>query len=186
MRCVGRTTIKMQRRRSLLATSLAYRHRSPSPPWNDLQGLAHRLENLGLRGKTLFINDSKATNAGAAVRALAAYDHIYWIAGGKAKEEGASPLRDELGKVEKTFLIGEAAGLFSEQLAGATPVEMCADLKSAVMRAFAEAEASEWEQPVVILSPACSSYDQFKNFEARGDAFRDIVNQLETANGEAA
>lgn len=150
------------------------------------EGLPHRLENLGVHGKTVFVNDSKATNAGAAARALAAYDNVFWIAGGKPKADGAEPLRDAMKNVRKAYLIGEAALLFEEQLDGAVICVQCGDLETALTKASVDAEASDAAEPAVLFSPACASYDQFKNFEARGDAFRDLVNEIIAANGEAA
>jgi len=152
----------------------------------QFEGLPHRMEALGILGKTAFINDSKATNAGAAARALSAYENIFWIAGGKPKAEGAEPLLDHMAAVRRAYLIGEAADQFEEQLGGAVKCVQCGDLKNAVAKASADARKSNAANPVVLLSPACASYDQFKNFEARGEAFCDLVNEMIAANGAAA
>src|ERR1700722_803088 len=141
-------------------------------------GLAHRMEDVGHIGKTVFINDSKATNADATARALAVYPDIFWIAGGKPKEGGIAPLASFFPRVRKAYLIGEAAGQFARTLDGKTLYEMSGTLDVAVARAAADAAASASDAPVVLLSPACASYDQFKDFEQRGDAFRGLVARL--------
>ncbi|MEM9495640.1 MAG: UDP-N-acetylmuramoyl-L-alanine--D-glutamate ligase [Pseudomonadota bacterium] len=151
------------------------------------EGLAHRMETVGVVGKTRFVNDSKATNAGAAAKALGAYEDIFWIAGGRAKEEGAAPLRDHMGAVRRAYLIGEAATSFEETLRGAVHCVLCDSLEDAVSAARADAQASDAPEPVVLLSPACASYDQFASFVARGEAFRSCVSAQTdtTAGGDA-
>jgi UDP-N-acetylmuramoylalanine--D-glutamate ligase len=141
-------------------------------------GLAHRMEDVGHIGKTVFINDSKATNADATARALAVYPDIFWIAGGKPKEGGIAPLASFFPRVRKAYLIGEAANQFARTLDGKAPYAMSGTLDVAVASAAADAAASAAEAPVVLLSPACASYDQFKDFEQRGDAFRSLVARL--------
>ncbi len=152
----------------------------------SFSSLAHRMEEITRMGKVLFVNDSKATNADAAARALAAFDDVYWIAGGKAKEGGLDALDGKLGAVRKAYLIGEAADLFTEQLKGKTRTKKCAALKKAVAAAYKDAAASDAPAPVVLLSPAAASYDQFRNFEDRGDQFRTLVGDLQAENGAAA
>jgi len=141
-------------------------------------GLAHRMEDVGHIGKTVFINDSKATNADATARALAVYPDIFWIAGGKPKEGGIAPLASFFPRVRKAYLIGEAANQFARTLDGKALYEMSGTIDAAVASAAADAAASAAEAPVVLLSPACASYDQFKDFEQRGDAFRTLVAKL--------
>ncbi len=141
-------------------------------------GLAHRMEDVGRIGKVRFVNDSKATNADAAARALAVYPDIFWIAGGKPKEGGIESLSPFFPRIRKAHLIGEAAQAFARTLEGRVPYEMAGTLDVAVRHAAAEAGVSAAAAPVVLLSPACASYDQFKDFEQRGDAFRDLVAQL--------
>jgi UDP-N-acetylmuramoylalanine--D-glutamate ligase len=141
-------------------------------------GLAHRMEDVGRRGKTLFINDSKATNADATARALACYPDIFWILGGKAKEGGIDSLSEYFPRVRKAYLIGDAAHAFSRTLDGKLPYDMAGTLDRAVAQAAADAAASAVPAPVVLLSPACASYDQFQDFEQRGDAFRALVARL--------
>jgi UDP-N-acetylmuramoylalanine--D-glutamate ligase len=140
-------------------------------------GLPHRMESVGEVNGVLFVNDSKATNADAAEKALMTYERIRWIAGGVPKEGGIALLlpllAPQLNLVVKTYLIGEAADEFAGQL-GSAPHEQCSDLASAVARAAAEAEPGD----VVLLSPACASFDQFDSFEARGDAFRDAALRI--------
>lgn len=153
------------------------------------EGLRHRLEEVGRLGKVTFINDSKATNIAAAARALSAYRDVYWIAGGRAKEDTVAELAGLMDRVRKAYFIGEAAPVFEEDLGGDVESVMCEDLKGAVSAAAADAQKGDAKAPVVLLSPACASHDQFKNFEARGDAFRDAVISLEPSaieNGAAA
>jgi UDP-N-acetylmuramoylalanine--D-glutamate ligase len=150
-------------------------------------GLAHRMEEVGRQGRVLFINDSKATNADAAARALASFQRIYWIAGGRPKEGGISSLSDFFPRFARAYLIGEAAEDFARTLAGKVPHVMSGTLANAVAAAAADAARDPAAEPVVLLSPACASYDQFKNFERRGDAFRALVLQLNgITRGEAA
>jgi len=141
-------------------------------------GLAHRMEDVGHIGKTAFINDSKATNADATARALAVYPDIFWIAGGKPKEGGIESLSGFFPRIRKAYLIGEAAPQFARSLDGKAPYEMSGVLESAVASAASDAAASAAVAPVVLLSPACASYDQFKDFEQRGDVFRSLVGKL--------
>lgn len=136
-------------------------------------GLPHRLERVGEAGGVVFVNDSKATNADAAEKALLACDRIRWIAGGVPKAGGIEPLRPLFPKVAKAYLVGEAAAGFAATL-GAHPHELCGDLATAVARAAAEAEPGE----TVLLSPACASFDQHRDYEARGDAFRDLARRI--------
>jgi UDP-N-acetylmuramoylalanine--D-glutamate ligase len=151
-------------------------------------GLAHRMEEVGRLGRVLFINDSKATNADAAARALASFDSIYWIAGGRAKTGGISSLAPFFAKIRRAYLIGEAADGFAATLGGAVPHVLSRDLATALRDAARDAAASGEAEPVVLLSPACASFDQFENFEARGDAFRALVRALDgvAAKGAAA
>jgi UDP-N-acetylmuramoylalanine--D-glutamate ligase len=141
-------------------------------------GLAHRMEDVGHIGKIIFINDSKATNADATARALAVYPDIFWIAGGKPKDGGITALSSFFPRIRKAYLIGEAANQFARTLDGKTLYEMSGTLDVAVARAAADAAASASDAPVVLLSSACASYDQFKDFEQRGDAFRGLVARL--------
>ncbi len=138
-------------------------------------GLAHRMEEIGRKGKVLFVNDSKATNADSAARALASFDDIFWIAGGKPKTGGITSLAEYFPRVRKAYLIGEAANDFARTLDGKVEYEIAGKLSRAIDLAAADAEASGVKEPVVLLSPACASFDQYRNFEVRGDAFRDLV-----------
>ena len=139
-------------------------------------GLAHRMEAVGRLGAVRFINDSKGTNADAARQALASYPSVFWIAGGKAKEGGIDSLRDLFPHVAKAYLIGEAADAFSVTLAD-TPHVVTHTMERAVELAAADAARAGGEQ-VVLLSPACASFDQFPDFEVRGEAFRAAVLAL--------
>jgi UDP-N-acetylmuramoylalanine--D-glutamate ligase len=138
-------------------------------------GLPHRLEELGRRGKVLFINDSKATNADAAEKALLSLNDIYWILGGRAKVGGIEPLKPLFSKIVKAYLIGEASELFAKTIGEAIPYEFCGTLDVALDRATRDAEQSATPSPIVLLSPACASFDQFPDFEKRGDKFRELV-----------
>ncbi len=149
-------------------------------------GLSHRMEEVGRIGKVHFINDSKATNADATARALAVYPDIFWIAGGKPKEGGIESLAPFFPRVRKAYLIGEAAHAFARTLDGKAQYEMAGTLETATEHAAADAQASAAPAPVVLLSPACASYDQFKDFEQRGDTFRALVARLpRTVNARA-
>ncbi len=141
-------------------------------------GLPHRMEEVGRRGRAIFINDSKATNADSTEKALASFERIYWILGGKAKEGGIEPLRPYFPKIERAYLIGEASENFAATLDGHVRFDRCGTLDRAVTQAADDAETSGAPEPVVLLSPACASYDQYQNFEIRGDHFRDLVRTL--------
>ena len=142
-------------------------------------GLAHRMEQVGHLGTTLFVNDSKGTNADAAAKALSSFTDIFWIAGGKAKEGGIAPLAEYFPRVRKAYLIGEAANDFSRTLEGKVPYEISVTLDVAVANAARDAAEAGLPAPVVLLSPACASFDQFRNFEIRGDRFRELVLALD-------
>lgn len=134
-------------------------------------GLKHRMQPVGRRGGTLFVNDSKATNADAAAPALSSFERIYWIAGGLPKEGGIASLGGFFPKIAKAYLIGEAAPAFAATLGEAVPFEIAGTLERAVADAAADAEKDGSGGIAVLLSPACASFDQYKNFEVRGDAF---------------
>ncbi|WP_037546875.1 UDP-N-acetylmuramoyl-L-alanine--D-glutamate ligase [Stappia stellulata] len=144
-------------------------------------GLAHRMQVVGRQGVVLFVNDSKATNADAAERALTSFERIYWIAGGRAKAGGIAPLAPHFPRIAKAYLIGEAAEDFSGVLDGHVPFERSGTLGAAVEAAARDAAAdtrAEAGEAVVLLSPACSSFDHFPDFEARGRAFVDAVRRI--------
>ncbi|MCW6511119.1 UDP-N-acetylmuramoyl-L-alanine--D-glutamate ligase [Lichenifustis flavocetrariae] len=141
-------------------------------------GLAHRMEQVGQRGRVLFVNDSKATNADAAEQSLKAFRSIHWIVGGVAKEGGLTPLAPFFGNVAKAYLIGKSEDEFAAALDGRLPYVRCGTLKVAIQAAASDAAQSEADEPVVLLAPACASYDQFRNFEERGDRFRALVTAL--------
>ncbi len=141
-------------------------------------GLAHRMEEVGRRDAVLFVNDSKATNADSAAQALACFGDIFWIAGGKPKTGGIESLREFFPRIRKAYLIGEAANEFAAALANAVPYEISGTVDKAVAAAARDAQASPAREPVVLLSPACASFDQYRNFEVRGDAFRALVRAL--------
>ena len=149
-------------------------------------GLTHRMEQVGRIGKTLFVNDSKATNAEAAATALASFPHIYWIAGGLQKDGGLDALRPHLDHIAKAYLIGEAAPALSSFLGETVRYEISGTIEQAVNHAAEDAAHDISGESVVLLSPACASFDQFRNFEMRGEAFRAAVlalNGLEVIGG---
>ncbi|MCT8996874.1 UDP-N-acetylmuramoyl-L-alanine--D-glutamate ligase [Chelativorans intermedius] len=141
-------------------------------------GLAHRMEQVARRGNVLFVNDSKATNADAAARALASFSRIYWIAGGLPKEGGIGSLSPFFGRIAKAYLVGEAAPAFAATLGEATEYEISGTIAAAVEHAARDAAGDPAGEAVVLLSPACASFDQFRNFEVRGEAFRAAVLSL--------
>lgn len=142
-------------------------------------GLVHRMEEVGRLGRVLFINDSKATNADAAAKALASFDSIYWIAGGLAKAGGLAGLEGFWPRIRRAYLIGDAASAFSAQIGDGVPHQISGTLEAAIAAAARDAaEDTGRAEPVVLLSPACASYDQFPSFTARGDAFKAIVRAM--------
>jgi UDP-N-acetylmuramoylalanine--D-glutamate ligase len=142
-------------------------------------GLKHRMQPVGRRGGVTFVNDSKATNAEAAAPALSSYDRIYWIAGGLPKEGGIAALKPLCSRIVKAYLIGEAAPQFAATLGADVEYEISGTLENAVTHAARDAEKDDRAGAVVMLSPACASFDQFKNFEVRGDHFVSLVSGLE-------
>jgi UDP-N-acetylmuramoylalanine--D-glutamate ligase len=148
-------------------------------------GLAHRQELVATMGGIRYINDSKATNADAAEKALACYDNIYWIIGGKPKEGGLAGLEPYYGKIRHGFLIGESAAAFFKQINRAFPTTMSGTLEKAVADAHALAQREKKPGAVVLLSPACASFDQYPNFEIRGNRFRALVEDIAGRQGAA-
>ena len=157
---------------------LGVNHGAICAGFDTFPGLPHRMEEIVRVGPVVFINDSKATNADAAEKALLSFDDIFWIIGGKAKDGGIESLRPLFPKVRKAYLIGAASDDFARTLGGAVAHEPCGTLDVAIERAARDAMACGAPEPVVLLSPACASYDQFTNFEVRGNAFRDLAIAL--------
>lgn len=145
---------------------------------NSYPGLVHRQEPVGVIDGVGFVNDSKATNGEAAARALACFDDVYWIIGGRPKDGGLSACAPYFDRVRHAYLVGEAAMQFSQELDGKVACSVSGDLKTATEKAFADAKQRGLPGSVVLLSPACASFDQFPDFEARGDVFRDVVENL--------
>jgi UDP-N-acetylmuramoylalanine--D-glutamate ligase len=137
-------------------------------------GLPHRMERVRDKDGVLFVNDSKATNATATAPALAAFPSIRWILGGQAKTDSLDECAPHFGHVRSAYVIGEAAELFERILSPHMPVKNCGKLDDAVREAARDAVAGD----TVLLSPACASFDQFRDFEDRGDQFRDMVGAL--------
>jgi UDP-N-acetylmuramoylalanine--D-glutamate ligase len=158
----------VQRRREALQAAFA-----------SFPGLPHRMEEIGRIGRTIFINDSKATNADSTSKALATWERdIFWIVGGKQKEGGIKELEPFFPRVTKAYLIGASSDDFAATLQGKVELERCGTLDNALAASARDAAQCAGPEPVVLLSPACASYDQFRNFEVRGDAFRALVEAL--------
>jgi UDP-N-acetylmuramoylalanine--D-glutamate ligase len=146
---------------------------------SSFPGLPHRMEEIGRIGNVLFVNDSKATNADSTEKALLSFPRdVFWIVGGKPKAGGISALERYFGGIAKAYLIGESSEDFARTLEGKVAFERSGTLDAAVAAATRDAQASTAAEPVVLLSPACASYDQFRNFEVRGDSFRALVGAL--------
>ncbi len=141
-------------------------------------GLPHRLEMIGVLDGVRFINDSKATNAQAAEQALRAFPNAWWIVGGRPKEEGIDDLGPYFASIRKAYLIGESTEAFARVLSGKVEAVKSRTLDVAVEAAFNDARASGVQNPVVLFSPACASFDQFRDFEQRGEAFRQAAAKL--------
>jgi len=148
-------------------------------------GLVHRQEPVALVDGIGYVNDSKATNAEAAAQALRSFERIIWIAGGRAKEGGISSLQELFPKIETAFLIGEAADDFAATLEGRVSCEIVETLEAATSAAAEQALAMDTDT-VVLLSPAAASFDQFKDFEARGERFRELVLGLAALHASGA
>jgi len=157
------------------ARALGVEHEALNEGLRSFPGLAHRMEEVGRLGRVAFINDSKATNADAAARALGCFAPIFWIVGGQPKAGGLAGLETFYPRIAKAYLIGEAAENFAQELKGEVRYEHCGTLERAVAAASRDARRSTAAAPVVLLSPASASYDQFANFAERGEAFRRLV-----------
>lgn len=138
-------------------------------------GLPHRMERVATVNGVLFVNDSKATNPTSTAPALQAFDRIHWIVGGLAKTDDLDACRPGFGRVVHAYTIGDATERFAQLLAGEFPVEQSGTLAAAVKAAAAQAQSGE----TVLLSPACASFDQFRDFEDRGAQFREAVGALQ-------
>jgi UDP-N-acetylmuramoylalanine--D-glutamate ligase len=132
------------------------------------------MERVRDKDGVIFINDSKATNPTATAPAIAAFDSIRWICGGRPKSDDLDECAPHFGHVRSAYTIGEAAGLFERLLRPHMPVKNCRELGEAVRQAAQDAQSGD----TVLLSPACASFDQFKDFEERGDKFREAVGAL--------
>ncbi len=179
-----------------VAKAVGIAHKNIIRAIGSFPGLEHRIEQVTEIRGVKYINDSKATNADSASNALAAFDNIYWILGGVSKEGGITSLEQYFPRIKKAYLIGQAADEFAKTLEGKIPYEKCGDLTTAVIKAAKDTTAhpsldagSHKETPeqvrgvqpengVVLLSPACASFDQFKNFEERGAFFKKLVLEL--------
>ncbi|WP_259780661.1 UDP-N-acetylmuramoyl-L-alanine--D-glutamate ligase [Aestuariispira ectoiniformans] len=145
---------------------------------SDYPGLPHRQQMIAIIDDVAYVNDSKATNAEAAAKALSCYGDIYWIAGGVEKEGGYTELDPYLSHIRHAFLIGEGAGSIADYLGDRVPHTLSVTLDTAVAQASTLAREDGAHRPVVLLSPACASFDQYQSFEARGDHFLSLVRDL--------
>lgn len=147
----------------------------------SFKGLPHRMEYISSYQNIDFYNDSKATNADAAAKSLAIFDNIYWLAGGIAKEEGIAPLAPYFHKIKKAYLFGQDKEIFASTLKGKVDFIICSDLKEAFDAALRDSLASNDiklpNKKIILLAPAAASYDQFKNFEHRGQTFTDLCRR---------
>src|SRR5690554_1511343 len=166
--------------------ALGYHRERILAAFESFPGLAQRMEIVGEADGVRFVNDSKATNADAASKALATYDNIYWIIGGKAKEGGITSLEEWFPRIRRAYLIGDAASDFAETLKGKVEAIHCGTLDRAVEAASRDAVADQAGLKVVLLSPACASFDQFRSFEERGDVFRAAVQERLGSKGGVA
>ena len=157
-----------------------------APALISFPGLAHRQEHVADIDGVVYVNDSKATNAEAAARALGCYDTIYWIIGGRAKETGLKGLERYFGRIAHAFLIGEASETFAAVLDGQVAYTLCGDMDTAVSAARTMASRDQLPGAVVLLSPAAASFDQYDNFEERGEAFRRKVMSFANAASHAS
>jgi UDP-N-acetylmuramoylalanine--D-glutamate ligase len=160
------------------AAALGLKPREIEAGMKSFPGLAHRMQEIARLNGVTFVNDSKATNADAAAKALASYNTIYWIAGGIAKAGGIESLSSFFPRIVKTYLIGQATEEFAETLGSKARIEKCGTLDRAVEAAAHDAKSEGRAGAAVLLSPACASFDQYPNFEVRGDAFVKAVSQL--------
>ena len=165
--------------------ALGYDSHRLASPLRQFTGLAHRMQPIGQKKGVKFINDSKATNAEAASRALDTYENIHWIVGGVAKEGGIESLTEYFPKISKAYVIGEASVDFAKFLkANQVKTEKCESLLRATLKA--SHDALKAGEGVVLLSPACASFDQFPNFEKRGEYFATQVQQILEDTTQAA
>jgi len=148
------------------------------PSIRSFTGLAHRMQYLGEKNGVTYINDSKATNADSTEKALLSYDNIYWIAGGRAKEGGISGLAPYFPRIRHAFLIGEAEEPFAKTLGNQVPYDSCHTLAKAFEAARVMAEKDKLAGAVILLSPACASFDQWRSFEERGEAFIQMAENV--------
>ena len=146
-------------------------------------GLPHRQQLVATVKGIRFINDSKATNADAAKRALACYNDIYWIIGGQPKDTGLSGLEQYTQCIRQAYIIGQASDEFAAWCTeNNIPHQICGTLDIAVKNAGADAAKDDVANAVVLLSPACASWDQFDSYEHRGDVFTELAHQLQSQN----
>lgn len=150
----------------------------------SFKGLPHRAEYLGSIDQVGFYNDSKATNADAAAKSLSFLENIYWLVGGIAKEGGISTLTPYFNKIKKAYIFGQDSNLFAESLSNQVDYEIFRNMQDATIAAYNNAKVNDTNQTNILLAPAAASYDQFKNFEHRGELFRELFNDLVRTNGK--
>ncbi len=148
----------------------------------SFKGLKHRMQIVGKIGDIIFINDSKATNAESTENALKSFDNIYWILGGKPKAGGIEILKPYFSKIKYAFLIGDATEEFAKTLDNKVQYFKCGNLENAFKMAYEKAGSNENGKKNILLSPSCASFDQWKNFEERGDYFCKLVSNLQNVS----
>ncbi|HEX7777366.1 MAG TPA: UDP-N-acetylmuramoyl-L-alanine--D-glutamate ligase [Parvibaculum sp.] len=166
--------------------ALGYPREKILAAFETFPGLAHRMEIVAEQDGVRYVNDSKATNADAASKALATYDNIYWIIGGKSKEGGIETLTGYFPRLRRAYLIGAASDEFAHTLEGKVDYVRSQTLDRAVEEAANDAGRGEGDLRVVLLSPACASFDQFSSFEERGESFRKSVLKYLEEQGRAS
>lgn len=168
-----------------IATHLGMAPEDVLATFHTFRGLPHRQEVVREMNGLIFVNDSKGTNPEATARALESYKNIYWIVGGQPKDNNWDILDNHLSNVKQAFLIGESMRQMAAFLQGKVPYAMSESIFDAVRQAFKQVQIDGSENAVILLSPACASFDQFKDFEQRGEAFRNIVLELKNPNEQA-
>ncbi len=157
--------------------SVGIGHAQITSAMKSYPGLAHRMQLVGKKDGVSFVNDSKATNADAAAKSLGSYETIYWIAGGMAKAGGIESLAPYFPRIKHAFLIGTAQDEFAATLHDHVAAQKCETLDAAFHAALQQIERDGAQNAVILLAPACASFDQFKSFEHRGEVFVALVNQ---------
>ncbi len=146
----------------------------------NFKGLPHRMEPLYISKRVKIINDSKSTNGESTAAALQSFENIFWIVGGQPKTGGIGDSRNFLDKVVEAFIIGKSINFFYKEIAKSRidfPINKCFTLEKATEMAIKKGAQSNFKHYVILLSPSAASFDQFQNFEERGNKFKELVNK---------